>query len=321
MKKILTTLVLLVSLGALGVWATFLLTGEIPFTEIRKTPWAIGVLAGPTPFDLRPIQGVTNPVLTGSDIHDFSADFVADPFQIRTEAGFFLFFEVWNDARGLGEVAVARSPDGRRWEYDKVVMTQPYHLSYPSVFRHQGQFYMITDSYQDDDVKLFRASRFPYDWEQVATLLEGEPFVDPTVFEDGGRWWMFSSEVTNRTLRLHSAPDLLGPWSEHPASPLIRDNGHISRPAGRVTRYQGSLYRFTQDCDPNYGLSVSAFRITTLTPEAYGEEATPGNPVIQRGVYPWGALGMHHLDPLQLEDGTWQAVVDGTGLERVLRLW
>lgn len=43
--------------------------------------------------------------------------------------------------------------------------------------------------------------------------------------------------------RLYMAPDLLGPWTEHPASPLAIDPAY-TRPGGRPVVHKGKLYRY-----------------------------------------------------------------------------
>lgn len=44
--------------------------------------WSIGIYEGESPFELKPAQGVTNPVLTAESVTDAKADYVADPFVI-----------------------------------------------------------------------------------------------------------------------------------------------------------------------------------------------------------------------------------------------
>ena len=108
-----------------------------------KETWAIGIYEGASPLELFPAKGVTNPVLTAQEVTDISARFVADPFMIQNEAGYHLFFEVLNDKRNIGEIAYAFSHNGLQWKYRKVVLKEPFHLSYPYVFMAEGDYYMI----------------------------------------------------------------------------------------------------------------------------------------------------------------------------------
>lgn len=273
--------------------------------------WSIGILAGPSPLELAPVPGVASPVLAREQVTDVRAGFVADPFLVRHESGWLLFFEVLSCATGCGEIGLAESRDGFAWEYRRIVLREPFHLSYPHVFAHDGAHYMTPESLEAGSIRLYRARRFPEEWELVRELVPGR-FVDPSVIQAEGRWWLFAGDANGRhdTLRLFVAEDLTGPWREHPRSPLIRRNGRRARPAGRLCRWQDRLVRFAQDCRPYYGRGVRAFEILELTPDRYREREAPESPVLGPGAG-WNAAGMHHLDPQPDGQGGWIAAVDG----------
>jgi len=81
---------------------------------------------------------------------------------------------------------------GLRWDYQRSVLAEPFHLSYPHVFEWNSDFYMIPESYQAGAVRLYRAEEFPFRWGFVANLLEGPVFLDSSVFRHDGRWWMLT---------------------------------------------------------------------------------------------------------------------------------
>jgi hypothetical protein len=273
--------------------------------------WSVGIYAGTSPLDIGPAEGVTNPVLTAADVTDVPARFVADPFLVKDGDAYWMFIEVLNRETDQGDIAVAVSPDGLHWSYDRIVLDEPFHLSYPQVFAWEGDHYMIPESGADGSVRLYRATRFPYAWEHVDTLLEGADFRDPTLFRRHDKWWLFASLETDDNLHLYMAEDFTGPWTEHPASPVVSGNADIARPAGRVLTLGDQVFRFTQDCDPTYGNQVRAFRITTLTPLTYREEPVTGKPVIEASGAGWNADGMHQVDAIRLEGQGWLVAVDG----------
>src|SRR5581483_1115296 len=100
------------------------------------------------------------------------------PFMVHADGTWHLFFEVMNWRRNVGEIGHATSADGGRWTYRQVVLAEPFHLSYPYVFRWRDDFYMIPESYQAGAVRLYRAAAFPARWVFVGTLLEGPYLVD-----------------------------------------------------------------------------------------------------------------------------------------------
>jgi hypothetical protein len=276
--------------------------------------WSIGMYSGMTPWELAPAQEVNNPVLTCHAVTDVPAAFVADPFMLHVGETWYMFFEVMPRHSERGEIGLATSPDGRQWQYQHIVLREPFHLSYPYVFHWEGAYYMVPESYQAGEVRLYRAEHFPEKWSCVATLIRGPYFADTSVFHYADRWWCFteaSPDFAHDTLRLFFAPDLRGPWQEHPHSPLFEQNPHIARPAGRVVSIDNRLIRFTQDCAPVYGAMVRAFEVTALSATHYAERPLGAAPVLTGSGAGWNAAGMHHLDLHRLPEQRWSACVDG----------
>ena len=284
------------------------------FSSPGSAGYAIAIYSGPTPFELRPAEPAKNPVMTSKLIADIPVSTVADPFICRVDGVWYLYFEIMNRLSRHGEIAFATSQDGFDWRYQRVVLREPFHLSYPQVFPWRNDFYMIPETGRAKAIRLYRATRFPDRWSHVATLLEGGRFVDSTVFHFEDRWWMFTEAgpgPTSPVLRLFYASDLRGPWTEHPASPLLQGDTRIVRPAGRVILFDGRPVRFTQPVFPVYGTEVRAFEILELTASSYREQQIGADPMLGPGRESWNSGGMHHVDAHRLDDGTWLACVDG----------
>jgi hypothetical protein len=280
----------------------------------RFPVYSIGIYTGASPLTLARPAGRSNPVITRETITDRYTSLVADPFMVREGGTWNMFFEALNWTRGArkGEIALATSSDGFHWTYQGVVLAEPFHLSYPYVFSWGRDHYMIPESSAAGAVRLYRAAPFPRRWICVKTLLTGPVHLDNSVFHRDGRWWMLTQTDESRgELRLFHAPDLLGPWLEHPRSPVVPASLATGRPAGRVLSVAGRLIRFAQDCRWAYGASVTALEITRLTKSEYEEVELGGAPILSRGDERWNRMGMHHVDAHQLEDGSWIACVDG----------
>ncbi|MFN0070271.1 MAG: hypothetical protein ACKVVP_02125 [Chloroflexota bacterium] len=280
----------------------------IPFLS-RDSDYAISMYSGPSIGQLGPMPGASNPVISARSVTDLPAQFVADPFLIKRGERWSLFFEVVDRRNGRGCIGHASSLDGRSWSYDQIVLSEPFHLSYPFVFEWEGEVYMVPESSERYEVRLYRARRFPDRWELVTSLLRG-PYVDSTLFRWNERWWMFSG-IGWGNLHLFHAEHLNGPWQEHPNSPLIVANDSVARPGGRVITENGKLLRFAQDDYPYYGRQLRAFEIDVLSPTNYVEHQVPYSPLLVPGSDSWNRRGMHHLDAHQQEDGAWCASVDG----------
>lgn len=279
-------------------------------TGAADGPWSIGVYEGETPFELTDPQTIVNPVLTADDVTDIDAKFVADPFLMIEDNHYTMFFEVLDRSSDKGVIAYAESQDGLTWEYKNVILDEPFHLSYPYVFKWEDEYYLVPESYEDLSVKLYRAVSYPDKWEAADTLLTGYRFIDPSIFRHDEKWWLFVTTLEGDTLNLYYAEDLFGTWTAHPQNPLIKLDKNISRPAGRVLEFDNKLFRLTQDGDPSYGLQVFAFEITELSKDVYTEELVSEEPLVAMSGEGWNAAGMHHVDAHQLND-KWIAAVDG----------
>ena len=281
--------------------------------EKRKTEWSIGIYVGSSPFNLTSPKGVSNPVLTASHVTDIEAKFVADPFMVIENSTCYMFFEVLNKNTNQGDIGLATSNDGRTWHYRKIVIDEPFHLSYPYVFKWKGEYYLMPESYEDSSIRMYKATNFPAEWEFVGTLLTGSDFVDPSIFRFRDKWWLFFTSTKSDILRLYFAAYLMRPWVEHPESPIIEKNPNISRPGGRVLVVNDRIFRFAQDDYPTYGNQVTAFEITELTTVSYKEKAVAEGPILSASGTGWNAKCMHHIDPHPLYGKGWIACVDGKG--------
>ncbi|HXQ74658.1 MAG TPA: hypothetical protein VN844_29400 [Pyrinomonadaceae bacterium] len=270
--------------------------------------WSIAIYTGNSPYHLSPCAEISNPVLTSASVTDVPTTFVADPFMLHG----YMFFEVLRKGSNKGVIGMAASENSLDWNYQQIVLSEEFHLSYPYVFEWQGAHYMIPETLGANAVCLYQADEFPTRWSLKARLIEGQQ-ADPSIVRFADRWWLFSCSTPYQhdTLRLYFADELTGPWREHPKSPIIRNDKSRARPAGRVLTVDNKLIRFAQDCGPRYGSRVRAFDVIELTTTHYIDVENPASPILQPGGAGWNALGMHHVDAHQQTDGSWLACVDG----------
>lgn len=218
-----------------------------------------------------------------------------------------MFFEILNRETNQGDIGFAESTDGKHWEYQKVIIDEPFHLSYPYVFEWEDNYYLIPESNKDLSVRLYKAVSFPDKWEYIGNLMTGYRYVDPSIFHHNDKWWLFVTTPESDVLNLYFSNTLLGDWKPHPSNPIVKFDKNIARPGGRVFIYDGRIFRLTQDDYPRYGIQVFAFEITELTEESYSEKIVSENPIVAMTGEGWNAAGMHHVDLVQIENG-WIAV-------------
>jgi len=200
-----------------------------------------------------------------------------DPFVLQRDGRYFVFVEEKLYATGRGRIACLElAPDGSLVS-QRVVLDRDYHLSYPFVFEHGAEVFMIPESSANRTVELYRCMQFPDRWEFVKVLLRDIYAVDATLLEHAGRTWLFAnikeeSGSSLNALHLYWAEGpLAGTWNSHPQNPIVRDIGS-ARPAGRIFIQDGQLIRPSQDSTRRYGHALNFNRITRLDEEGYGEE-------------------------------------------------
>jgi len=194
----------------------------------------------------------------------------ADPFPVSWKGREFLFIEeILPDERG--RLVVTEVVDGSLEPIaPSVILDKPYHLSYPCVFQHAGEYWMIPESADAATVDLYRAVDFPWQWGHELTLVSGVRLVDTTPIHRDGIWYFFASAQWTSEGRLFTAESLQGEWTEHPCSPLSADERR-ARSAGHLFTVGGRFYRPVQDCSTDYGMAVRLMEILILTPEHFEE--------------------------------------------------
>lgn len=201
--------------------------------------------------------------------------FLADPCAFSHDGTTYLFFEDMVEEHGKGVISYSTlEPDGCL-SAPREALRQPFHLSYPFVFEHEGAVYMVPESSQNGTVDLYVAKRFPDQWEHHACLLRGLNATDATLYHDGARWWMFAAVGENGAaawdeLFLFTSLKLQGPWSAHPRNPVKQD-ARSSRPAGRLFWRGEQLIRPAQDCSRVYGGAIKLCAVERLALDAFSE--------------------------------------------------
>jgi hypothetical protein len=209
--------------------------------------------------------------------------FFADPFVCTRDGRPYIFFEDYYFRERKGKISVATFENGA-FDFLGVVLDLPYHLSYPYIFEHEGNTYMVPETCGNRTIELWKCTEFPLKWELSKTLMNNISAVDTIVFPYGGYWWLFTN--IDRTDGLSHCDELFAfyaekpdatEWIPHAQNPIV--NSPIkARNAGMVMAEDGSVIRCAQTQGfLHYGKGVSLNRIEQLSPSAYSEVDGPVN--------------------------------------------
>lgn len=209
-----------------------------------------------------------------------------DPFVIQRGDCYYVFIEEKIYSTGLGRIACLTLDAEGKLLSQQVALERPYHLSYPFVFEHEGELYMIPESAANRTVELYRCTHLPDRWEFVKNLLSDLYAVDATLLEHDGKYWLFANVKAPGgssldALNLYYASDVLAnEWHPHPRNPIVQDI-RSARPGGRIFEHEGHLIRPSQDSARRYGYALKFNRITSLSETEYAETTvasfTPSN--------------------------------------------
>lgn len=230
----------------------------------------------------------------------------ADPFLFRRGESTWLFVEEIDWKTLKGSIACCELPDNGPPSVPDRVLERDYHLSYPFVFDHDGCVYMIPETASNRTIELYQAVAFPLEWKLECVVLKGVLATDTTLFEHGGKLWLFAAMSLpdgspNDELFVFFADAIHGPWQPHPMNPVVSDVRR-ARPAGNLFHERGEIIRPSQDCSRSYGSAVVFNKIQSLTETEY-EEFEIGR--IQPAWLP-GGVGTHtynRTDSFEVLDG------------------
>jgi hypothetical protein len=223
--------------------------------------------------------------------------FWADPFQLKVDGRYYIFFEDYVNSLGRAHISVVEVDRNGIVSGPTEVLKLDCHLSYPFVFEWQGDYYMIPETGDKNVVQLYRAKTFPFKWEPVQVLLEARSPLDATLFEVNGTWLMFVNiqeegvALNWDELHLYLSESPLGPWKPHARNPIVSDVRY-ARPAGRLFWSNNVLYRPSQDSSLRYGYATIINAVTEVSPSTYKE-----TPVLK--IKPdWGIdiIGIHTVN-------------------------
>jgi hypothetical protein len=202
--------------------------------------------------------------------------FLADPFVVREDNYDFCFVEDYDYARKRGCISVYELKDQSAEALGEAIV-EPFHMSFPYLFRFRGKLYMCPETSENRDIRLYECVKFPLEWKLSKILMDNISAADTMIFEKDGVWWMFTNidsanaDDNSAELFIFFTDDPIdGKWKAHPRNPLFIDSSK-ARNAGLL--FDGdAVYRVGQrQAFDMYGHGFSINKISILNKERYVE--------------------------------------------------
>lgn len=205
--------------------------------------------------------------------------FWADPFVIKRADKYFVFVEEFIYKANKGHISVLEFDGEGNLVKTQKIIENPYHMSYPFVFKMDNMYYMIPETGSNRSIDLYKCTEFPWKWTFVRNIMKDINAVDSTLLNYDGKWWLFtlidkinSHLAASPELYLFWSDDLMSDhWMSHPMNPVVTDVRY-ARPAGKLFIKDEKIYRPSQDCSGRYGNSIDLNQILVLNCENYKEK-------------------------------------------------
>ena len=190
---------------------------------------------------------------------------LADSLLFETDNECYLFVEAFDKKSGIGKIGVFKNKDNVFTDF-RVILEQPYHLSYPFVFKYGGSYYMIPETSNNNTLELYIATNFPHNWKKISVLLEGR-YVDTTVIRQYDSYVEICSYDMNSCSFVSGILDM-NKYKIH-FDTIIRDVNYRLRAGGTPFSIGYDIWRPIQDNTFFYGQSLNKINCSTNSIEQF----------------------------------------------------
>ncbi len=195
-----------------------------------------------------------------------SGVYKADPFWGEDEK---VYFENYDYRTLRGDINCIKY-ENKQWANESIFRQDNTHYSYPFYLESKNQKFLLPENFQSNKLNLYKLEKGEII--NTVTLLEGN-WIDPTLIEHEGRWWLFVTpqEQSNEALHIYFSDNISGPYQAHPLNPVKIDICS-TRPGGMpYFNEERSLIRPSQNSAKTYGASIVLNKILVLNENHFEE--------------------------------------------------
>jgi hypothetical protein len=250
----------------------------------KKTNWSIGFL---------PLPDFPPPNQNEIKIENYDT-FAADPFLCTVNSKTFVFFETLKNGKGVIECAEVNS---RGIGEIATALVENFHLSYPFILKHDGNIFMIPETSEKEEIRLYKSTAFPTKWIFDKTLISDVLAADSILVQNENGWHLLTNLSSGMVKEFgselwhFSARDLFQEeWTPNLHNPISMD-ANVSRNAG-CYKIGPNLFRCNQVPGfSQYGFGVEINQTLQLDNSGYRESSVEKH----LGGYHANDSGCHHL--------------------------
>lgn len=219
------------------------------FSKLSEGGWDIGIRKGTpgmiiedqkTPFELIPNSW---------------RSWAADPFVVEYQNTVYVFAELFDYLKRRGSIGYTCLENGK-WRPWKVVIDEPFHMSYPNVFERDGKYYMIPETSADRTLRLYQAVSFPNQWKLERVIASDVAYVDTTFFHWNDTVYAITTDISNHPQQRDLLLQFDADWNIISSGEIREERTELSRCAGNFLLRKDGMIRVSQNCDGHYGKAL-----------------------------------------------------------------
>ena len=203
------------------------------------------------------------------------ARFFADPFIFKSpEGNINLIYEDFDFNINYGKICMSSFTNKLKYLSSIKLLDTKSHFSYPFIYFDKDRVRVIPESSKNGNVCCYDFDFNTNTLVNQITIINGQPLLDSTILFFNNKYWLFSTKLglnSNSQLFIYYADSFEGPYSAHIKNPF-KNNLDGTRPAGHFIKYEGQIYRPTQNSSERYGKSISLNKIILLDENDFIEE-------------------------------------------------
>jgi hypothetical protein len=200
--------------------------------------------------------------------------FFGDPFPIQSENGDIrILLEEYEYKEDYGKISLLTFDSRLKEIKHKTLLDTKSHLSYPFVFNENNRTYIFPESRQAGKLTCYEYNSRDETMSFVKDILD-YPLLDSTILKHNGKYWIFGTISENDKdyiLLVFFSDNLMGPYIPHKSNPVKRGLDG-TRSAGGFFEVDGEIYRPTQNCSEDYGMSIAINKVTEISENRFAEE-------------------------------------------------
>lgn len=204
--------------------------------------------------------------------------FLADPFVINHNNRTILFVEDFSFKSKKGVIS-AYEINNMGYKNIGIAIEEKFHLSYPFLIKEDNNIFMIPESNEAKEIRIYKCIEFPLKWSLEEVLMKNISTVDTNIFKFNNKYWMFTNIDTSKSgdccseLHIFFSDNLISKnWKPHKNNPVIFDSSQ-ARNGGMIFSENNNIFRvFQRQGFDMYGKSIGISQIKILNETQYKEE-------------------------------------------------